>query len=193
LLIISLDVPHSYGALIEDLRGFFPFALCFSQLVMIWRIHYVYSRRYGLEDAYTVFLNIVLLFLVLFFVYPLKFVFTLAYSVWIGGNAGPDMSFRQATILIQLYSAGFASVFLVFMLMFAHAYKLRLPLQLNAVEAHKTRLSIQQHAMMVGLGLASVVLAFKNPVWAGLLYVLLGPLTVIHGIIAKRRSRLSQS
>lgn len=77
LLVVSLEVPHSYAELMADMRGFLPFAACFAQLVMIWRTHYRFSRRYGLEDSYTVFLNVVLLFLVLFYVYPLKFVFTL--------------------------------------------------------------------------------------------------------------------
>src|ERR1700730_2116746 len=76
LLVVSLEVPHSYAELMADLRGFFPFAVCFAQLVLIWRTHYKFSRRYGLQDDYTLLLNVVLLFLVLFYVYPLKFVFT---------------------------------------------------------------------------------------------------------------------
>jgi uncharacterized membrane protein len=79
LLVVSLEVPHSYAELMSAMRGFFPFAICFAQLVMIWREHYRFSRRYGLEDPYTVFLNVVLLFLVLFYVYPLKFVFSLLF------------------------------------------------------------------------------------------------------------------
>ena len=79
LLVVSLEVPHTYAELMADVRGFLPFAACFAQLVMIWRTHYKFSRRYGLEDPYTVFLNMVLLFFVLFYVYPLKFVFTLLF------------------------------------------------------------------------------------------------------------------
>lgn len=65
LLVVSLEVPHTYGELMADMRGFIPFALCFTQLVLIWRVHYKFSRRFGLEDSYTVSLNLVLLFLVL--------------------------------------------------------------------------------------------------------------------------------
>src|SRR5690349_15147692 len=36
LLVVSLEVPHSYGELIADMRGFLPFGVCFTQLVMIW-------------------------------------------------------------------------------------------------------------------------------------------------------------
>src|SRR5580704_12923260 len=88
LLVVSTEVPHTYAELLADMRGFLPFAICFWQLVMIWRTHYRFSRRYGLEDPYTVFLNVVLLFLVLFFVYPLKFVFTLLFVELSGHEIG---------------------------------------------------------------------------------------------------------
>ena len=79
LLVVSLEVPRNYAELMAAMRGFVPFAVCFAQLVMIWRAHYIFSRRYGLEDRYIVFLNVVLLFVVLFYVYPLKFVFTMLF------------------------------------------------------------------------------------------------------------------
>jgi hypothetical protein len=62
LLVVSLEVPHNYTEMMEAMRGFVPFAVCFVQLVWIWRAHYLFSRRYGLEDPYTSFLNFVLLF-----------------------------------------------------------------------------------------------------------------------------------
>src|SRR5437763_7866939 len=79
LLVVSLEVPRNYAELMTAMRGFVPFAVCFAQLVLIWRGHYIYSRRYGLEDSYTWFLNVVLLFVVLFYVYALKFVFTMLF------------------------------------------------------------------------------------------------------------------
>jgi hypothetical protein len=36
------------------MRGFVPFAICFGRLVAIWREHYVFFRRYGLQDDATV-------------------------------------------------------------------------------------------------------------------------------------------
>ena len=40
-------------------------AACFTLLVLLWHDHYLFCRRYGLEDAPTTALNLVLLFLVL--------------------------------------------------------------------------------------------------------------------------------
>src|SRR5436305_10308404 len=64
LLVVSLEVPRNYAELMTAMRGFAPFAVCFAQLVMIWRAHYIFSRRYGLEDTYTMVLNVMLLFVV---------------------------------------------------------------------------------------------------------------------------------
>ena len=52
------------------------FALSFAMLVFLWAVHNGFFRRYGLNDTYTVLVNSVFLFLVLFYVYPLKFMST---------------------------------------------------------------------------------------------------------------------
>src|SRR5580658_3086634 len=126
LLVVSTEVPHTYAELLADMRGFLPFAICFWQLVMIWRTHYRFSRRYGLEDPYTVFLNVVLLFLVLFYVYPLKFVFTLLFAE-LTGNTGiaEGIGSHEGSILMRIYTFGFTAVFALFALMYRHAYELR--------------------------------------------------------------------
>src|ERR1700689_5032355 len=111
LLVVSLEVPHTYAELMADMRGFLPFAACFAQLAMIWRTHYRFSRRYGLEDPYTVFLNVVLLFLVLFYVYPLKFVFTLLFSEIMGSDVNANLGWHEGSVLMGIYAIGFAAVF----------------------------------------------------------------------------------
>lgn len=189
LLVVSLEVPHTYAELMADMRGFLPFAICFAQLVMIWRAHYRFSRRYGLEDPYTVFLNIVLLFLVLFYVYPLKFVFTLIMSQLTGGPMQQGMEWHEASVLMRIYAAGFASVFLLLILMHLRAYKFRRELDLNPVELLLTRIAIQDNAILAATGLISFLIAFRAPDWAGWFYCILGPALAIHGTIYGRRTR----
>jgi uncharacterized membrane protein len=189
LLVVSLEVPHTYAELMADMRGFFPFAICFAQLIMIWRAHYKFSRRYGLEDPYTVFLNIVLLFLVLFYVYPLKFVFTLVLSQLIGGPVQQGMGWHEASVLMRIYAAGFASVFTLLVLMHLRAYNLRRALELNPVEILLTRIAIQDNAILAATGLISFLIAFRSPDWAGWFYCILGPALSLHGVIYGRRTR----
>src|SRR6266403_1270249 len=76
LLVVSLEVPKTYAELMQAMRGFGAFAICFTLLIVIWFNQYKFFRRYGLQDNLTVVLNLALLFVVLFYVYPLKFVFS---------------------------------------------------------------------------------------------------------------------
>jgi uncharacterized membrane protein len=189
LLVVSLEVPRSYAELMADMRGFLPFAACFAQLVMIWRTHYRFSRRYGLEDPYTVMLNMVLLFLVLFYVYPLKFVFTLLFSEVMGEAAPGNFGSHEASVLMRVYAAGFAAVFLLFALMYAHAYKLRKELALNEVEVLETRSVVVENVILTLVGLASFLTALKYPEWAGWVYAAIAPLMWINGSIYGKRIR----
>jgi len=190
LLVVSLEVPRNYAEMMGAMRGFLPFAICFAQLVMIWLAHYRFSRRFGLEDPYTVFLNIVLLFLVLFYVYPLKFVFTLVFSQIMGGEMAHGIGDHEAAVLMRIYSVGFIAVFSLFALMYTHAYKLRDELELNPVEILQTQSTIRENAIMVVVGTVSFLLTFKNPEWAGWWYFVLGPALGLHGAIYGKRVRL---
>src|SRR5215469_7713843 len=107
LLVGSLEVPRNYAELMAAMRGFVPFAACFTQLILVWRAHYQFSRRYGLEDPYTVFLNVVLLFVVLFYVYPLKYVFSMLFQQLTGGGEmTTGMGWHEASVLMRVYAAG---------------------------------------------------------------------------------------
>jgi uncharacterized membrane protein len=190
LLVVSLEVPHTYAELMADMRGFLPFAACFAQLALIWRTHYKFSRRYGLEDPYTVFLNVVLLFLVLFYVYPLKFVFTMLFAEIMGTDPSGNLGWHEASVLMRIYAIGFASVFLLFVLMYGHAYRLRQRLELNPVEVLETRSAMQENAVLALVGIASLLVAFKSPGLAGWVYLAIGPLLAIHGSIFGKRVRV---
>jgi uncharacterized membrane protein len=190
LLVVSLEVPHTYAELLADMRGFLPFAICFAQLIMIWRVHYKFSRRYGLEDPYTVLLNVVLLFLVLFYVYPLKFLFTMLMTQLTGATMPADLGWHGVSVLMRIYGGGFAAVFLLLSLMYLHAYKLRGELELNPVEVMETRSALRENAILAITGVLSFAIAFRSPEWAGWSYFLIGPALGIHGAISGKRTRL---
>src|ERR1700709_1542937 len=71
LLIVSLEVPKSFEELLITMRGFFAFAISFIILVTIWNEQHRFFRRFGMDDGIILILNIALLFIVLFYVYPL--------------------------------------------------------------------------------------------------------------------------
>ena len=190
LLVVSLEVPRNYAELMAAMRGFVPFAVCFAQLVMIWRAHYIFSRRYGLEDRYTVFLNVSLLFVVLFYVYPLKFVFTMLFMEILGALPESAFDATQASVVMRIYAVGFAAVFVLFLLMYVHAYKLRRQLGLSAAEVRETRNAAQENLILALIGAISFSFAFYHSDWAGWTYVLIGPVLWAHGAFFGKKVRL---
>lgn len=165
LLVVSLDVPRSYAELMQLMKGFFSFACCFALLVWIWHEHNMFFRRYGLQDSLTVFLNGVLLFVVLFYVYPLKFMFDSMFAQMIPG-AYPDlqrMSLGQLSTAATIYALGFVVLFVMFALLYAHAYRKRIDLQLDPLEIFDVKWLAGSHIVSAGVGVVAALVAVAAP------------------------------
>jgi hypothetical protein len=203
LLIVSLEVPRTFSQLQETMHGFFAFAICFVLLMMIWYQQYVYFRRYGLQDTVTIALNAALLFVVLFYIYPLKFLFNLLVDAWTGASLEvqlPDGTVHavieqfQMPALMITYSAGYLAISLVFIMLFLHAYRKRAQLELTALELFDTRWSIYNSVISGSVSLVSILLAWmggeKLVGAAGWIYpVLMLPGFSIAGRFAGRQRR----
>jgi len=206
LLVVSLEVPTTFDELLATMRGFFAFAICFYLLLVVWFEHYKFFRRYGLDDFYTMRLNAALLFIVLFYVYPLKFLFTLlvdqllGYSTVVNPSTGAieEIENGQLPLLMVIYGAGFVAVQLVFVLLYLRAYVLRDTLRLDAHERSITREEILNFLLGMGVGLISIAIAIvggeEAVSLAGYAYLLLFPLLAINGyLMGSRRRRDSAS
>jgi uncharacterized membrane protein len=197
LLVVSLEVPDTFDELLRTMQGFLAFAICFALLLSVWYEHYKFFRRYGLRDTSTLWLNSALLFLVLLYVYPLKFLFTLVTDQLLGFSETEKIEPSQWPLLMTIYGAGFVAVQLVFVLMYLRAYSLRGTLELSARELSVTREEIQGYLLNVSVGLASVAIAVLGGVeaasWAGLAYLLIFPLQTINGRAMNSRRRRLES
>lgn len=196
LLVASIEVPPDFEALKLTLRGFLPFALTFALICWIWYLHYQFFRTYGLQDRLTIVLNCVLLFVVLFFVYPLKVVANNVVPLITGiGESG----FRYLTeydnrFLMVSYSSGVVAVFLIFLMLNWNAYRQREVLQLTPAEVYDAVSGMRGHALSVALGVASIVMAVTLPAsrigFAGMIYALEGPFQAFNGYFSgTRRAR----
>jgi uncharacterized membrane protein len=191
LLVVSLEVPESFDDMRAILAGFVPFALMFALICWIWYEHYAFFRKFEAEDPLTITLNCVLLFIVLFFVYPLKFVFANVVKLMTGQHfAFRDMSVADNRLLLSVYSAGFVGIMLVFVLLYWNVYRKREQLELTPEEAFDARAGARTHCVSIGVGLVSLVLAWTLPVnwfWvAGPVYALQGPLHWRNGVLIER-------
>lgn len=180
LLIVSLEVPKSFEELLITMRGFFAFGVSFILLMLIWYEQNIFFRRYGLDDLTTIILNCTLIFLVLFYVYPLKFLFTLLFSDQIYG-ADHELLIMSNDVpkLMVIYGTGYICIYLLFSFMYMHALKKRSQLELTGGEIFDTNTKIYKNAILILIGIASVIMALAlSPGKAGLAgfaYFLIGP------------------
>jgi uncharacterized membrane protein len=194
LLVVSLEVPKSFADLIAAMKDFPAFAVCFAMLAMLWNSHYRFSRRYGLDDGTTRFLTCVLLFIVLLYVYPLKFLFNLSINDMIFGRSAVAPLIREGDVpmLLSVYGFGFAGVYLALTLLYLHAWRLRDALDLSETEKLDTRFGIYRliSVVIIGLSAAGLALIRSFAPWAGLIYLLLFP--ILRGFrMIHRRQRVA--
>lgn len=173
LVVVSLDVPDSYAELRASFTDVGSFAISFIALVLLWVTHYNFFRRTEIIDGWVITYNFGMLFVMLCYIFPLKFLAKLSF-----GGATIDSSMEMAE-LFQLYGLGFTLIFLFVALLYRHAAKYE---PTKAAFLHYKK----RHFMIfVGVGALSILLATLNiGMWygvPGIIYSLLGPLCFWHG------------
>jgi len=167
LLVVSLEVPRTFSELAATMKGFVAFGVCFAILTWVWFHHYLFSRRFGLQTVHAISLNALLLFVVLFYVYPLKFLFTL----FVGEITATvprqtlDAMITQAQVpqLFVVYCLGYIAVFVILGLLNLHAYRLRETLGLDDYETLATRHSVLTHFGYALVGVLAMLAALLLP------------------------------
>jgi uncharacterized membrane protein len=192
LLVVSLEVPKTVPELMSALRGFAAFGVCFAMLVLVWSYHCAFFRRYGLQDRWVTFLNCVLLFFVLFYVYPLKF---LAVNLLVRTT---EVGAHDIRTIFIVYGFGYAAVFLTFALLYSHAWRKRDHLVLDEIERLRTWRVLINHVAMGAIGLCSVALALVLPerriALAGYFYFVIPVyFTVVGFTLGRHQRRLVQA
>jgi hypothetical protein len=189
LLVVSLEVPRNSGELIELMRGFLPFALMFAMICWIWYEHQQFFRNYGLQGPWVITVNCLLLFVVLFSVYPLKYL-TISLIGPMVGMVDPmtkeplHLGMDNGDTVMLLYSTGVVLIFGAFVLLYREAWKQRAAMGLGAEESLQLKSNMRGHFISAGLGVVSIVLVliaratqeYRLVIAAGLIYSLMGPL-----------------
>lgn len=190
LLVVSLEAPKSFHELMEMMSGIVPFGICFFIFVDIWFEHHHFFRRYALQDKPVIVLNTLLLFVLLFYVYPLKYVFVSFFASIRGISTG--LRAEDGPNLFTIYGAGVIAVFTLLALMYRHAWTKRDELGLNEVEQIDTLASIWDNGCMAAFGVISTILAHTLPLrlsmLAGFVYTFIFiPKSVIPSVMGRKR------
>jgi uncharacterized membrane protein len=176
LLVVSLGTDSTDAIIDIDVKLFTGFAVSFFVLVILWFLHYNFFRRTNYMDNVIIAINAVLLFVVLYYVFPLK---SLVNSWFLPQGMTPD----KLAGLFELYGLGFALIFLCLSLMYYRAYK-----KSKHLENSITLLFYVRHfGLFVVVALISIIIAYLqigiNYGLPGILYALLGPFCSVHSYL----------
>ena len=192
LLIVSRDVPQNFQDFVNVMWTFPGFIITFTFLFMIWYAHYLFHRRYGLEDFKTILLNSLLIFVILFYIYPLKFLAEVLIGDFLLGNVREEIiSFTNMRTIMLIYSSGVFMIWGIITMLYKHAYNHRDLLELNNFEKNTTKEYMLVYMILSAYGLLSVILAYFLPLhWsplAGWAYIGISPTIYIAMKIHKKK------
>src|SRR5207253_5541422 len=143
LVIAAQQIPDNIQALLAAFKNVPTFICSIAVLGIFWRGHWLWSRRYGLEDGVSILISWAMLVTILIFIYPLKAIFGAMWYFLSSGQVGQRFSLHttesEARAIFAIYALGTIAVSAEILLLNFRAWQLREPLRLNAWETTTTR------------------------------------------------------
>ena len=195
-MVIATDrMPDDINALLGAFKNVPAFIASVAVLGIFWRGHWLWSRRYGLEDGTSIFISWALLATILIYIYPLKAIFGSMFYLLSAGHFGHPLGLRaaedQGRLLFAIYAIGFTALTVEILLLYLRAWKLRGPLQLNEREQALTRAELGGWCIPLAVGLTSLLFSFTLPVrhlnWCGWIYFSMAILVPLYRALVRRR------
>src|SRR3954453_11780300 len=114
VMVIAADrAPDNITALLDAFKNVPAFVASVAVLGIFWRGHWLWSRRYGLEDGISILISWALLVTILIYIYPLKAIFSSMFYLLSAGQFGHAIGMRtdsQARTIFAVYAIGFTAV-----------------------------------------------------------------------------------
>ncbi len=194
LVIAASRIPENIDELLAAFRNVPAFVTSIAVLGIFWRGHWLWSRRYGLEDGVSTLISWAMIVTMLIYIYPLRAIFGAMWYLLSDGRVGDRLGAATETqerTVFAIFALGFIAVALEIMLLNFRSWQLREPLRLNAHERLMTRREITGWSIPVGIGIASLILSVTLPIeeiaWAGWVYFSMIFLVPLHSLYHRRQ------
>lgn len=184
MLVISVgSVPETMQEFIDSTKQIPAFSASCAIIMWIWHTHAVWCRRYGLEDATTIFLSSSLIILVLTYIYPLRLMMQALFQRLSNGFFPIEMKFNfswEVRFMFAFYAIGFFLLCLNFVALYIYALRKRESLALDEIEYFDTQTEVYMWLISAGVGVVSLFFSLWLPSsligFAGYVLFLLFPL-----------------
>jgi hypothetical protein len=195
LVIAAQQIPDDIETLLAAFKNVPAFVASIIVLGIFWRGHWLWSRRYGLEDGVSILISWAMIVTILIYIYPLKAIFSAMWFLLSGGRVGHILGPHSETeerALFAVFALGLSAIALEMLLLNFRAWQLREPLRLNRRERTLTFREITGWSIPVAVGIISLVLALSLPreqiEWSGWIYFSMAILVPLHRAFLKRKA-----
>lgn len=164
LLIFNMSNPNSFKDLMTFTTTLPGFLIGITILMLIWKDHKDFSEIYALKDSTLTTLNVLFLALVIFYVYPLRFLTLLLTKFIFDSSINISILESELPFLMIYYGACAFSIYFVLFLFYKRAFKLKMELVLNPYEMFYTKRQMQKMKILFAVPLISIcaILAIQN-------------------------------
>src|SRR5437667_6104008 len=111
LVIAAQQIPDNIEALLAAFKNVPTFVCCIAVLGIYWRGHWLWSRRYGLEDSVSILISWAMIVTILIFIYPLKAIFGAMWYFISSGQIGQAFSLHTTVSQAKTISGSYARRF----------------------------------------------------------------------------------
>lgn len=186
LLIFNLTNPNSFGDLLTFTKTLPAFMISISFIILIWNEHLNFSEVYTLNDTKLTVLNTVFIALVIFYVYPLRFLTLFLTNFFFNTDIDVNIQGNQVPFLMIYYGFVAFALYFVLYLFYHRALKLKNDLNLNAFEEFYTSCKKKRLRIMFSVPLLSIISTIIinefSFIWAsiigGMIYCIYTPLII---------------
>ena len=183
LMVVNIGSDTTITSFKEELPNFISFAVSFFVMMGIWKVHYNFFRRTDYIDNWIIALNMILLFTVLFYIFPVR-------SLLSTGIGGQRIGIDEFSNIFQLYSIGFSLIFASLYFMYLRTFKKDIKNDHNI----KLLFYSRHFLIFVIVGIISFLLAklqiglrYGVP---GFVYVFLGPFCYFNSVRFHKKHNL---
>src|SRR5881227_723619 len=114
LVIAASRIPENIDELLAAFRNVPAFITSIAVLGIFWRGHWLWSRRYGLEDGISTLISWAMIVTMLIYIYPLKAIFGAMWNLLSSGQVGQPFSLHttesQARTIFAIYALGLIAI-----------------------------------------------------------------------------------
>ena len=129
--------------------------------MLFWWAHHVWSRRFGLEDGWSIVLSLALVATVLIYIFPLRLVFSAFFASATAGFLPMPfyLNLNQLGQLFVVFGSGFGLMSFIIVALHLVALRHRQALLLSPAEVHDTRWDILTWSVIGAIGFLSMITA----------------------------------